>query len=56
MEIIKHGLISDKKFFDWLEKNLQQILALRPQVLEKAIKRSIEIKADDKSSETEKKE
>lgn len=46
MEIIKHGLISDKKFFDWLEKNLQQILALRPQVLEKAIKRSIEIKAD----------
>ena len=46
MEVIKHGLISDKKFFVWLEKNLTQILSLKPQFIEKAIKRSIEIKAD----------
>ena len=45
MEVIKHGLISDKKFFVWLEKNLNQILSLKPQYIEKAIKRSIEIKA-----------
>ena len=46
MEVIKHGLISDKKFFVWLEKNLKQILSLKPQFIERAIKRSIEIKAD----------
>tara|TARA_Y100000022_G_C12981855_1_gene253955 strand:- start:10 stop:552 length:543 start_codon:yes stop_codon:yes gene_type:complete len=45
MEVIKHGLISDKIFFSWLEKNLRQILALKPKFLEHAIKRSIEIKA-----------
>ena len=45
MEVIKHGLISDKRFFSWLEKNLRQILALKPKFLEHAIKRSIEIKA-----------
>jgi len=46
MEVIKHGLISDKVFFVWLEKNLKQILSLKPLFIEKAIKRSIEIKAD----------
>jgi 3-dehydroquinate synthase len=46
MEVIKHGLISDKGFFVWLEKNLKQILSLKPQFIERAIKRSIEIKAD----------
>tara|TARA_B100000579_G_scaffold397639_1_gene377347 strand:+ start:1057 stop:2145 length:1089 start_codon:yes stop_codon:yes gene_type:complete len=46
MEVIKHGLISDKKFFVWLEKNLKQILSLKPQFIESAIKRSIEIKAE----------
>ena len=46
MEVIKHGLISDKSFFVWLEKNLKQILSLKPQFIERAIKRSIEIKAD----------
>ena len=45
-QVIKHGLISDKSFFVWLEKNLKQILSLKPQFIERAIKRSIEIKAD----------
>ena len=46
MEVIKHGLISDKGFFVWIEKNLKQILSLKPLFIEKAIKRSIEIKAN----------
>ena len=46
MEILKHGLIADRKFFLWLEKNLAKILSLSPQFIEKAIKRSIEIKAE----------
>ena len=45
MEVIKHGLIADKGFFVWIEKNLKQILSLKPQFIEKTIKKSIEIKA-----------
>ena len=37
---------ADKEFFLWLEKNLSKILSLSPQFIEKAIKRSIEIKAE----------
>ena len=46
MEVIKHGVIADSRFFNWIEKNLNQILTLKPQYIQKAVKRSIEIKAD----------
>ena len=45
-EIIKHALIKDKKYFEWLEMNLEDIISLKPNALEKAITRSIEIKAE----------
>ncbi len=43
-EIIKHGIINDKKFFDWLEKNSNKILKLNKNVISEAIYRSIKIK------------
>ena len=45
-EVIKHALIKDKKYFDWLEINMENIISLQPDVLEHAIARSIEIKAE----------
>ncbi len=45
-EIIKHALISDKKYFNWLEKDIENIISLEPDALEHAISRSIEIKAE----------
>ena len=45
-EVIKHALISDRKYFEWLEVNLDNIFALDPQSLEDTIARSIEIKAE----------
>ena len=45
-EVIKHALISDKKYFEWLETNMKDIISLEPNSLEKAITRSIEIKAE----------
>ncbi len=43
-EIVKHALIKDLKFFKWLDTNYLQILALKTEVLEKAILKSIMIK------------
>ena len=45
-EVIKHALISDKKYFDWLEENMESIISLKPEALGYAITRSIEIKAE----------
>ena len=45
-EVIKYGLILDAKFFDWLEKNLDALLARDPAALTHAITRSCEIKAE----------
>jgi 3-dehydroquinate synthase len=45
-EVIKYGLILDAKFFDWLEENLDALLARDPAALTHAITRSCEIKAD----------
>lgn len=55
-EVIKYGIIKDKNLFEYIENNLQDILDLKPQTLEKIIKRSVEIKAqiveeDEKESE-----
>lgn len=44
-EVIKHGLIADAAFFDWLETHQSKLLTLNPEALLTAIKRSCEIKA-----------
>ena len=43
-EILKHSIIKDKKFFNWLEKNSKSILAKRKKELIYAIKKSCQIK------------
>ncbi|HEY95705.1 MAG TPA: 3-dehydroquinate synthase [Dehalococcoidia bacterium] len=44
-EIIKHGLILDADFFEYLEENIDKIRAMDEQVLENIVARSAEIKA-----------
>lgn len=44
-EIVKYGLIEDPALFAWLEQNIEALLALDPQALGFAIRRSCEIKA-----------
>jgi len=44
-EVIKHGLIRDRAFFDWLEGNLERLLARDSEALAHAVLRSVEIKA-----------
>ncbi len=43
-EILKHAIIDDKKFFDFLKNNTQKILSLKTNFLEKSILRSCKIK------------
>ena len=43
-EILKHSIIKDKKFFNWLEKNSKSVLAKNSRELTYAIKKSCEIK------------
>jgi 3-dehydroquinate synthase len=45
-EVIKHGLVRDAAFLDWLEANLDRLLARDPDALEQAVVRSIAIKAE----------
>jgi len=45
-EVIKHGLIQDIDYFEWLEKNIEDILDLESAAIEHTISRSIEIKAN----------
>ncbi len=44
-EIIKYGLILDRQFYNWLESNIAQLLALEPALLTEAIGRSCQCKA-----------
>jgi len=44
-EIIKYGPIADMGFLDWIESNLDALLAREPAALAHAVKRSCEIKA-----------
>jgi len=44
-EVIKYGAAADAAFFDWLESNLDRLLAREPEALSWAIRRSCEIKA-----------
>jgi len=43
-EILKHGIINDKKFFNWLVKNSKKILDLNKKALSQAIYKSVLIK------------
>jgi shikimate kinase/3-dehydroquinate synthase len=45
-EVIKHGAILDAAFFDWIEQNIDKLVAREPAALAYAIARSCEIKAD----------
>lgn len=45
-EVIKHGAIYDKTFFEWLEGNIEKIMAKDEACLTHAIVRSCEIKAE----------
>tara|TARA_B100000700_G_C14929976_1_gene801444 strand:- start:108 stop:1181 length:1074 start_codon:yes stop_codon:yes gene_type:complete len=43
-EIVKHGIINDSKFFDWLDNNSSEIIKLKPKKVIEAIYKSILIK------------
>ena len=45
-EVIKHGAILDAGFFEWIEQNVDKLVARDPAALAHAIARSCEIKAD----------
>ncbi len=44
-EVIKHGFIRDAAFVDWLDANIDRLLARDPEALTHAVVRSCEIKA-----------
>ncbi|KAF1086584.1 3-dehydroquinate synthase [Sporotomaculum syntrophicum] len=44
-EVIKYGIIGDEQFFTWLEQNLPQVLALKPEALAYVIEQSCSNKA-----------
>ncbi len=45
-EVIKYGLIKDVGFLEWLERNLDDVMALDAEKLQYAIRRSCEVKAE----------
>ena len=45
-EIVKHALINNEKFFQWLNKNYKDLLKLKPKKIIYAIEKSIKIKAE----------
>ena len=45
-EVIKYGLLGELGFFEWLEANGAAVLALRPDALAHAVRRSVEMKAE----------
>ncbi|KRO60770.1 MAG: 3-dehydroquinate synthase [Pelagibacteraceae bacterium BACL5 MAG-121128-bin54] len=45
-EVLKHSLISNKKFYDYLDKNVFNVLNLKSPYIEKAIFESCKIKRD----------
>jgi 3-dehydroquinate synthase len=55
-EIIKYGLIRDAELFEWLEENMDKLLARDPVAMRFAVKRSCEnkaavVKADEKEAD-----
>jgi 3-dehydroquinate synthase len=45
-EVIKYGVIRDRPFFEWLEKDIERLLGREPASVAHAIGRSCEIKAE----------
>lgn len=45
-EVIKYGLIMDREFFDWLEKNIDKLVARDSDALAYAVERSCQDKAE----------
>ena len=45
-EVVKYGAIADVAFFEWLENNVDALLARDPLAMVKAVHRSCELKAD----------
>ncbi|MFE8072854.1 3-dehydroquinate synthase [Marinobacteraceae bacterium S3BR75-40.1] len=45
-EVIKYGLIRDADFLEWLEHEIDELTALQPESIAKAIQRSCQCKAD----------
>tara|TARA_B100001123_G_scaffold99115_1_gene114352 strand:+ start:11227 stop:12321 length:1095 start_codon:yes stop_codon:yes gene_type:complete len=46
VEMIKHGIIKDEDYFNWLEENIKKINKLEEPIMCEAIKRSVEIKSN----------
>jgi len=44
-EVVKHGFALDAAFVDWLERNIEKLLAREPAALAYAVRRSCELKA-----------
>jgi 3-dehydroquinate synthetase len=45
-EAVKHGLIADREYFRWMERETPRLLAREPAALERLVRRSVEIKAE----------
>lgn len=45
-EAVKHGLIADREYFRWMERETEALLRRDPEVLEHLVRRSVEIKAE----------
>jgi 3-dehydroquinate synthase len=45
-EAVKHGLIADAQYFDWLEAHASEILARKPEVVAHLVRQSVAIKAE----------
>jgi 3-dehydroquinate synthase len=46
VEALKHGLVADAAYFDWIEAERTRLLARDPAALTELIRRSVEIKAE----------
>ena len=45
-EAVKHGLIADREYFRWIEREVEALLRRDAEVLEHLVRRSVEIKAE----------
>jgi 3-dehydroquinate synthase len=45
-EAVKHGLIADREYFRWMEREVEALLRRDPEVLEHLVRRSVEIKGE----------
>ena len=45
-EVAKYGLLGDADFFEWLDENRDHLIAKDPAALQRAVRRSVEMKAE----------